>query len=344
MPSPPDDPLLQSPALARLVGGVPVSLDLLAGGRNSRVYRVAGPSGEPFALKAYFRHPGDTRDRLGTEMAALGFLRDRGVTCVPAPKAKDAEAGLGLYEFIEGERIPEPGPRDVDEAARFLTRLHGFRAHPAAIGLPEASEARFSLRAVAENVEDRLRTLEEGAPALRGFLREELVPAWQDLLAECRRACQRLGVPFDQDLAAGERTLSPSDFGFHNALRRHGELVFLDFEYFGWDDPAKMVADLLLHPGMDLAMPLRLRLAEGVLEGFSDHPGLKERVRLAYPLFGMKWCTILLNEFLPGPLGRRRFATPAEGTVQDRQAQQMTKTRNQLQRIREAHDPFARAH
>ena len=46
------------------------------------------------------------------------------------------------------------------------------------------------------------------------------------------------------------RVLSPSDFGFHNALRRpDGTIVFVDFEYFGWDDPAKMMADAMLHPG-----------------------------------------------------------------------------------------------
>ena len=28
-------------------------------------------------------------------------------------------------------------------------------------------------------------------------------------------------------------------------------------------------------------------------------PGLAERARIVYPLFGLKWCLILLNDFLP---------------------------------------------
>ena len=48
------------------------------------------------------------------------------------------------------------------------------------------------------------------------------------------------GVSWEQELLEQYRTLSPSDFGFHNALRTPaGTMVFLDFEYFGWDDPAK---------------------------------------------------------------------------------------------------------
>jgi len=336
-----EDPLLRSPALARLLGGPPATLSLLGGGRNSRVYRVARAAGGPsLALKVYYRHPDDPRDRLGTEMGALGFLHRQGVACVPRPLAADPEAGLGLYEFIEGDRPEPPTGPEVDQAVAFLTRLHELGRSPEALRLPPASEARFSLAAVADNIEDRLRTLEAWAPALAGFLARELSPAWAGLLGRCQRACALAGFPFARELGADERTLSPSDFGFHNALRRDGQLVFLDFEYFGWDDPAKLVADLLLHPGMDLAADLRVRLAEGILAGFPDQPRLRERVRLAYPLFGIKWCLILLNEFLPGPLGRRQFAAPA-GSVAERQTLQLEKTRAKLHSLRDAHDPFA---
>ena len=47
--------------------------------------------------------------------------------------------------------------------------------------------------------------------------------------------------------------LSPSDFGFHNSLKtKKDQIIFFDFEYFGKDDPVKLAADFLLHPGMTL--------------------------------------------------------------------------------------------
>src|SRR5258708_29751946 len=40
-------------------------------------------------------------------------------------------------------------------------------------------------------------------------------------------------------------------FGFHNALLRPSqELCFLDFEYAGHDDPAKMVGDFFSQPAI----------------------------------------------------------------------------------------------
>jgi hypothetical protein len=53
-------------AAARLLGGGVQSIEPLGGGRNSRVYRVLGADGRSYALKAYFRHPADPRDRRKT--------------------------------------------------------------------------------------------------------------------------------------------------------------------------------------------------------------------------------------------------------------------------------------
>jgi hypothetical protein len=319
---------LDDAALERLLGAPPAALTRLAGGGNSRIYRVTAADGGTFALKHYFRHPGDSRDRLGTETAALAFMAGQGLDCVPRPLGADAQAGLGLYQFIDGVR-PEPTDADVDQAAAFLIRLRELSRLPAARTLPAASEARFSLAGAACNVDDRMGLLEREAPELVGFLGQELAPVWRAMAGPYRQS--------QRELPLGERTLNPSDFGFHNALRRDGQLVFLDFEYFGWDDPAKMIADLLLHPRLG---PERVRLARGVLAGFGDQPGLEARVRQVFPLFGIKWCLILLNEFLPGPLGRRQFAT-AQDSIAERQARQLAKARAQLSRIRDQHDPFA---
>src|SRR6266480_4587472 len=70
-------------------------------------------------------------------------------------------------------------------------------------------------------------------------------------------------------LPQASRILSPSDFGFHNAIRRpDGTLAFVDFEYFGWDDPAKTIVDFLLHPGMSVADTLKRRFAAAVEAAF----------------------------------------------------------------------------
>ena len=71
---------------------------------------------------------------------------------------------------------------------------------------------------------------------------------------------QAAGLDFAAELPQEWRSLVPSDFGFHNSLRRaDGTLAFVDFEYFGWDDPVKLTADILLHPGQAARPPQRRR-------------------------------------------------------------------------------------
>src|SRR5690606_1492036 len=77
----------------------------------------------------------------------------------------------------------------------------------------------------------------------------------------------------EKELAPRFRLLSPSDFGFHNMLRRDdGSLAFIDFEYFGWDDPAKLAADFLLHAGHKLTPALAARFEAGMRALFSADP------------------------------------------------------------------------
>lgn len=338
-------PTLSPSAVARLAGGEPLALEAIGGGRNSQVFRLQAADGQSYALKAYFRHPGDSRDRLGTEFEALSFLWDQGFRTVPRPVAFDADQALGLYEFIDGARPTAPTPEDIETAVAFLGNLRPLGALPQARVFAPASEACFSFQAVADSIRgrfDRLASVEPDlahSSGLSAFLEQELRPAWRSLLAEC----QRTTPDFGSELSMADRVLSPSDFGFHNALRRDGGLVFLDFEYFGWDDPAKLVSDFLLHPGMELTVELRRQFAESLLDRLAID-GLRRRARLAFPLFGIKWCLILLNEFLPGPLNRRVFADQQARPESERQGLQLALTRLKLQQLLDDHAHFPYFH
>jgi hypothetical protein len=85
-------------------------------------------------------------------------------------------------------------------------------------------------------------------------------------------------------------------------------LVFIDFEYFGWDDPAKTVADFFLQPAVPVPREQRLPFFRAVA-GFYG-PGLERRLPLVYGYLSLKWCLIILNVFLrpgaPDPAARDR--------------------------------------
>ncbi len=330
--------------ISRLLGGRVSAVEELGGGRNSRVFRVGVEGNDPVAVKVY-----TGAERLRAEYRALEFLWAKGLRLVPQPLLANPELGCAVYQFIPGERI-RPGEvsgGDIDAAVAFLGTLRDLAQRPDSQDLPPASEACLTLEGICGNIAQRLECFaglpDQGEPCrqLHRFLAEDFAPELERI--RCWGAAHA-GSLWHTPLAAERSTLSPSDFGFHNALRQpDGKLVFLDFEHFGWDDPAKMAADFLLHPHEDMAFnqALKERFLEQLLSRFDDpDKWLRERVRLALPLYGLKWCMILLNEFLPAAMARRRFAVVHSLGEDHLRTAQLEKARAMLRRSQQARTLF----
>lgn len=319
-------------AAVRLSGGPVSGLSRANGGGNNRLFRVETVQGV-LVLKSYPSLADDSRDRLGTEFTALTFLARHGVAKVPRALVADRGGGFALYSWIEGQPVTGPGEADIDAALAFATRLHGLRDAEGAQALPLASETCLSGAELVDQIErrlDRLREVSPGRPELAAFLEE--------FSAARKRLVEAAGRDMDlaAELPACHRTLSPSDFGFHNALRRpDGGLTFLDFEYFGWDDPVKLAADFVLHPGMRLSPAQKERFLDGARRLYGADPAFGPRLRRFLPLFALRWCMILLNEFLP-----ERWARRAQAGAVDRptaEARQLAKAHALLSATLEAH-------
>jgi hypothetical protein len=258
-------------------------------------------------MKSYGAVDVDERDRLGHEFDGLRFLRTADVgIAVPAALAVDRDAQCALYEWIEGVVPTDHGSAEIGAALDVLGALHRARHAPSAADLPIATEAVLRLGDLEQQIESRLARLSAVAPsepALAEFLQTELRP-------ELRRRLDRLaGWELGTALPPAQRTLSPSDFGLHNALRRtDGTLSFIDFEYFGWDDPAKLTADFLLHPAMQLSTAQRRQFIDGAVDLYGSDPTFLPRLSVCFPLYGLRWSLIILNEFLPERWARRAFA------------------------------------
>ena len=305
-----------SMAAAGLAGAEVARLTPVRGGGNNRLYRVEGRDGAAYALKAYMVDRHDCRDRLGAEFQGLRFVWSRGMRAVPRVVAADPVRSCTLFDWVEGAAVGGVGVADIDAALLFLAELKRLAADPAAGALPLASEACLSGADVVAQIEARVARLKQVAErneALAAFLGGAFAETYRRLTKAALEGCRAAGTAFTRQISSSLMTLTPSDFGFHNALRRaDGSLVFLDFEYFGWDDPVKLVADFLLHPAMQLDEALKRRFLTGASEIFAGDNRFPARLRLLYPLFGVRWVTILLNEFLPERWQRRAYAGATE--------------------------------
>jgi thiamine kinase-like enzyme len=297
----------------------------LHGGANNRVFRI-DVTGSQICLKAYFQHPDDPRDRLGAEFSFARFAWDKGVHALPKPLACDQRNRLALYEFISGHQL-QPGEVTQDmvqQALGFYRDLNRHKDEPEAETLPKASESCFSitnhLQRVSNRV-DRLLAVKDLSPINHEaieFIRNDLSEVWRDVVKSVQWEARQLHLPIEKEIPRSDWCLSPSDFGFHNAiLAADGRLRFIDLEYAGWDDPAKMVCDFFNQPAVPVSLDYCKMFVKTVIQDLSEPEMHRQRISLLLPVYRIKWCCILLNDFLPAGSARRRFAR--SGAEQEKQ-------------------------
>ena len=109
-------------------------------------------------------------------------------------------------------------------------------------------------------------------------------------------------------------------------------------EYAGWDDPAKLICDFFCQ----VEIPVPFIFLEFAIETLNflakEKRDFSERTMLLLPAIKIKWCCLLLNEFLSSEEKRRRFAeqlnSPQRLTTQLRKANAVL---DDARRLAEAH-------
>ena len=298
-------------AAADIIGAqVNTACQLERGGNN--VTLLVKTARDSFVAKHYPIMPGDGWDRLFAESAGLRFLNAAGVSAVPLLVGSDAKTRVAVMTECGVPADCVAKSDDIEACVTFAKRLHEIRTLAGAESIPLAAEACLAANDVVSQVVARRQRLDEVSasyPELARFLADVFDPALSEYRQRSKAALCAAGISPDERLPRQWQTLSPSDFGLHNAVRGEDKcLTFVDFEYFGWDDPVRLVSDFLLHPGHQLDNDVKRQFIDGCCAIFSGDPNFLNRFRALYGLIGLRWCMILLNQFLPERMARRRAA------------------------------------
>jgi hypothetical protein len=282
---------------ARELGSSEESLIQLRGGINNHVFRC-GTNGHHWVVKGYAKHQTGQRDRMQAEVEFLRYAQQVASELVPSIIAVDTTRRCVVIEYIDGQAYTEgatPTERDVQTAMKFVRQLN------AQLGLAEemihlaAAEGYLSLREHMRNVLERI----------DGMVTEHLPCEFRnqakELLTQLKTKADLEGGRLEGQIASGIvqdelnselMRISPSDFGFHNAIKTPLGVKFIDFEFSGWDDPAKACIDFVLQP----RNPVRCEL-ERMLEVFIGDRAreLRARCMSLLPLLQLKWACIILG-------------------------------------------------
>ena len=309
------------------------SVQIIKGRGNSSVYKIELKSGSKYAGKLYPDPTFDNRKRLVKETKAYKFLHSNGITSVPENIWSDINLNFGLFEWVNGSEINEANDENIINTAAFVESLAELSKHTSKKEFQLASAACLSGQMIEEQIQKRYTSIREFSDSkadLLRFLDNDFLGTFEQILSDSKK---NWPGRFETDLPNDYQLLSPSDFGFHNALLTKDGLKFIDFEYFGWDDPVKLTCDFLLHPGMILKVQQKHLWLNKMENIFINDNTFHRRLLASYGLYGLCWCLIMLNVFITDSQGKKIIAAVEKNELGHKQTKHLERSKKLLEHV-----------
>lgn len=268
-------------------------------GRNSTLFELKLRHNERAVFKRYREDA--RRNRLQSEVAAIAHIQSFNKAIVPDIIAADDKAQRTLMTFVEGEPSPALTLSCFQKFIDFQIALDNSASSESARQIQLAAEACLRISNMVDDLwrrQNDLMAVSSAPEPARRYIAETLPFHIDKLTTNARRHLKDINNDDDYVVDRTHQTLIVSDFGAHNCIRKPGgEIVFIDFEFFGWDSPITAIANFVLHPAMLKTPAYNLTFQETMLKYFDRIPSILQNYWALLPLYSLRWSLITLNAY-----------------------------------------------
>jgi len=282
--------------MAQIILGPKNRLQKISGGINSNVY-VCSKESLSCVIKEYPIMERSSHDRLQSEIEFLGFASKVTVGKVPKVIGISPEERCIAMEYIEGKKMGAgdlPTKYDIEDAVRFLEDLNTEKELARKMIHMQAKDGFVSITEHLLCLTERVEKMSVGHLSIR--YRDDASKVVETIKQKLEFVSE--GV---QNALASEKIsnlidsnslrVSPSDFGFHNAIKTGSGFVFIDFEFAGWDDPAKIAVDFILQPRNPVTRQLTTVMRRLTTSQQFEH----KRLYIILKILLVKWHCIIMS-------------------------------------------------
>lgn len=311
----PMDDLIKSGIEKRIKSRV-VKFQRIKVGGNNKLFKLITRNNKNYLLKIYGK---DKINRLDREFRAIKLLRDKGFDNVPIPHLSNNELDYGLYSYEEGiTKISKQLTRnDLRLMAEFMADIHNIRSQSDIDEFPPANLACFSLMDYVNNIEFRIEKFVSYAESTSAPQSVKELYLKESMVLEIYKLLNFLIGKVDKNILNKKLKkkairLSPVDFGSHNIIfKKGGKAIFVDFEYFGRDDPDRAVADFLMHDkSKDIKKEFKKYFEDIYLKRAETGQKRIKRLELVKKIVAIEWLAIYLYSMTPEKIEFRKFSDP----------------------------------
>lgn len=260
-----------------------IKTQVIRNGANSNVYIV----GENQYILKFYRTDNNQPSRLEREFYALNLFAENKIENVPEIIGISSELNCSLMTYIDGTSINVLQTELIDEFANFYKKLLNISIEYKKNTF-ESIDACPNINTLLSQVNNRILNLEkEDNLQLKVIL--DIIKSHLSYIES------KIVENFYNNL---KTEFSVVDFGINNVILNQKNLYFIDFEFFGLDNPVHLISDTIAHPANNLNLDEQLNLYNKFLKCHDNQDEISNAFIGNNLIFDLKWCLIMLNPFL----------------------------------------------
>tara|TARA_B100001057_G_scaffold501283_1_gene623178 strand:- start:21194 stop:22183 length:990 start_codon:yes stop_codon:yes gene_type:complete len=265
-------------------------------GKNSKVYKI-NIDKKIIVLKSYY---GDKKQRIKKEFQFYKYLNQLKIKNVVTPLFFDFKNNFVILPYITGNKIQKINDKHITQFSNFINKINQKKVGSKKIKLAvEGINNRKDYITICNNRIKKLKTVNKKSLINRkfhSFLNKKIIPKFETIKNELNK--KKIFHDISHKLNKKDMIISPSDFGFHNAIESKKKIFFFDFEYAGYDDPVKLICDFYCQPNQKVSHKQKEKFKKLIIRKYKTHKKLDYLISQLLPLHYLKWCCIILNEFI----------------------------------------------
>ena len=191
-------------------------VSIIKSGKNSKIYKIDVDK-KKIILKSYF---GKKKLRIRKEFQFYKYLNEVNIRNIVTPITFDFSNNIAVLPFIRGNKIKKINNKHIIQFANFINKINQKNIYSKKLGLAvEGVKNRKDYIKICQNRINQL-TLVNKKSAIKKefhlFLKKKIIPKFKIL--KDKIDYKKIFYYSKYKLYKKDMIVSPSDFGFHNAI------------------------------------------------------------------------------------------------------------------------------
>ena len=288
--------------------------EIIKSGKNNLVKKIYYDE-KIYVHKKYSKAKGNgiKYSRYWSETSFLNLLRKKKIKNLPSIISTNSYTQENVFNYINGRKINKSTKKDILQCVSFIKKINQDTLKNKNINYKKATEACISIADHIKTADRRISMLSKYSKNygvykkanffVNNILKKKLNAVKKDIFKSFSKK------EIKKKLNKKNLILSPSDFGFHNIIKKNKKLYFIDFEYAGMDDPVKLISDFICQPDCKLSKSQSFYFYKNIIKILPNKENVSKRLKAVINVHRIKWCCVILSEILNEKyFERRKFA------------------------------------